>query len=171
VAAGAGSVERAHPQPGWRQPGLRPTLSNSNHLWWGLSRGANLVLLAGDAVSPPFFVPFPIATDMVALELQDPGFATPGFVNATGANGWQAMTYTDLAHVYRQGDALQPYFGHINTDNPDLRPRRDRGGKVIHFHGWGDQLIAPAGSIRSITTSAWPTWWAARRPPTAARDR
>jgi len=129
------------------------TLSNSNHLWWGLSRGAFLGLLGGDAGSPPFFGPFPIATDVVALELQDPTIAGPSFINATGtgANRWQSMTYADLAYARDQGEALQAYFGNINTDNPDLSALRDRGAKVIHFHGWGDQLITPSGSINYYT--------------------
>jgi hypothetical protein len=132
------------------------TLANANHLWWGLSRGANLTLLAGDAASPPFFGPFPIAADMVALELQDPAYATPLFANATGsgANRWQAMTYADLAHAYGQGDALQPHFGHINTDDADLTAVRDKGAKIIQFHGWGDQLIPPQGSVNYYTRMA-----------------
>ena len=126
-----------------------PFLANSNHLWWGLARGANLALLAGDAASPPFFGPFPIATDMVALELQNPAFARPGFVNATGngADQWRALSYTALASASGQGDMLQPYFGRINTDSADLRKLREQGAKVLHFHGWGDQLIPPAGSV------------------------
>jgi len=132
------------------------TLANVNQLWWGLQRGANLTLLAGDAVSPPFFGPFPIAADMVALELQDPTYSTPFFVNATGtgANRWRDMTYADLAGAYGQGDALQPYFGNINTDNPDLTKVRDKGAKIIHFHGWGDQLIPPSGSVNYYTRMA-----------------
>ena len=132
------------------------TLANTNHLWWGLSRGANLSLLAGDAANPPFFGPFPIAADMVALELQDPTYSTPFFVNTTGsgANRWRGMTYADLAGAYAQGDALQPFFGNINTDSPDLGAVRSKGAKIIHFHGWGDQLIPPAGSVNYYTRMA-----------------
>lgn len=132
-------------------PALAP-----QQLWWGLSRGASLALLAGDANSPPFFGPFFIATDMVALELQDPAFARPGFANATGngADQWLTLSYADLATAYGLGDALQPAFGRINTDNPDLTALRNRGAKVVHFHGWGDQLIPPAGSIHYYTRMA-----------------
>ena len=120
-----------------------------NQLWWNLSRGANLTLLAGNPGAPPFFGPFPIATDMVALELQDPTFATPSFVNATGngANKWMHLTYAELANAYDRGIALQKYFGHINTDNPDLRQARAHGAKILTYHGWSDQLIPPHGSI------------------------
>jgi hypothetical protein len=132
------------------------TLSSSDHLWWGLSRGTNLQLLAGDRASPPFFGPVPIAADMVALESQDPTLATPSFANATGtgADGWKALTYAGLANAYRQGEALQRFFGHINTDNPDLTKLRDRGAKIVHLHGWGDPLITPAGSINYYTRMA-----------------
>ena len=120
-----------------------------NQLWWNLARGSNLTLLAGNPSAPPFFGPFPIATDMVALELQDPTYATPTFANATGvgANKWKQLTYAELANAYDRGIALQDYFGHINTDNPDLRKARDRGAKILTYHGWSDQLIPPLGSI------------------------
>jgi hypothetical protein len=83
-----------------------PAVDNSSQaqlqpqqLWWGLNRGANLTLLAGNASTPPFFGPFPIATDQVTLELQDPTYATPSFLNATGnrANKWMQLSYGGLA--------------------------------------------------------------------------
>lgn len=114
----------------------------AGQLWWGLMRGAGLLGLAGPG-------PFPIATDMVALEMQDPALATPAFQNASGAgaNGWEALTYADLATAYARGLSLQSSFGEINTDNADLSKLRDSGAKVISYHGLADQLIAPQGSI------------------------
>jgi feruloyl esterase len=119
-----------------------PTLASSNQLWWGLTRGANINSLAGP-------MPFTIATDMVALELQDPSYATPTFMNAVsnGLNRWQQMTYADLASAYNQGIAMQSSFGNINTDNPDLTMARNNGAKIISFHGLADVLIAPQGSL------------------------
>lgn len=116
--------------------------ADSNHLWWGLSRGTRLTRLAGET-------PFPIATDMVALELQNPALAQPAFVNATGngANGWKSLSYEDLANAYAQGIALQPQFSDINTDDPDLSGARDAGTKILSYHGWADDLISPMGSI------------------------
>ena len=35
----------------------------------------------------------------------------------------------------------------IGTDNPDLTGFRDRGGKMIIWHGWADQLITADGTI------------------------
>jgi len=34
----------------------------------------------------------------------------------------------------------------LNSTNPDLRPLRAHGGKVIHYVGWADAAIAPANS-------------------------
>ena len=119
-----------------------PALASGNQLWWGLTRGTNLGSLAG-------VNPFSIATDMVALELQDPRYATPTFINAVsnGTNRWQQMMYADLASAYNQGIALQSSFGNINTDNPDLTTARNGGAKIISYHGLADTLIAHQGSL------------------------
>jgi feruloyl esterase len=36
----------------------------------------------------------------------------------------------------------------LNSNSPDLRPFRDRGGKLIQYHGWGDPAIPPMASIQ-----------------------
>lgn len=121
----------------------------SGQLWWGLTRGSTLLGLAGPR-------PFSIATDEVALEMQNPTLATSSFQNATGngADGWKTLTYADLANAYARGVALQPLFGNINTDNPDLSRLRDSGAKVVSYHGLADQLIAPQGSINYFSRVA-----------------
>lgn len=35
----------------------------------------------------------------------------------------------------------------LNSNSPDLRSFRARGGKLIQYHGWGDAAIAPQNSI------------------------
>ncbi|MEO8466405.1 MAG: tannase/feruloyl esterase family alpha/beta hydrolase [Gammaproteobacteria bacterium] len=35
----------------------------------------------------------------------------------------------------------------LNATNPDLRSFRANGGKLIHYHGWGDAAISPLSSI------------------------
>jgi hypothetical protein len=114
-------------------------------LWWGLTRGTSLTSLAGSN-------PFPISTDNLALILQSPEFAqtVPAtFVNATAApaDRWKSLSYADLANVNAQGIGLQLWFSNINTDNPDLRAFRDKGGKILTYHGLADELIPPQGSV------------------------
>ncbi len=118
-----------------------------NHLWYGLTRGTFMAALAGPT-------PFTISTDMVALENQDPTLATPpptppGFINATGngANGWKNLSYAQLAEAFDNGVALQRSFARINTDDPDLRPFRNAGGKMLVYHGLADILIMPQGQV------------------------
>lgn len=110
--------------------------------WYGLARGTNLQALAGPT-------PFTIASDLVALELQDPTIATPTFMNArgNGNNGWRNLSYAQLDAAWQAGLALQPAFANINTDNPDLSAFRARRGKILMYHGLADVLIPPQGSI------------------------
>jgi feruloyl esterase len=41
--------------------------------------------------------------------------------------------------------------GYIDATATDLAEFRDRGGKLILYHGWNDQLIAPENTIRYYT--------------------
>jgi len=118
-----------------------------DHLWYGLTRGTTFAGLGNSAGG--MALPFPIATDMVALEDQNPTLATPTFMNATGngANGWMNLSYAQMADAYDNGVTLQPSFAYINTDNPDLRAFRDAGGKMLLYHGLADFLIMPQGSV------------------------
>ena len=132
-----------------------PALDNSwsltiggNQLWYGLARGASFAGLGG-STSAGVPAPFSIATDMVALEDQNPTLATPSFINPTGngANGWEKLSYAQLASAFDNGVMLQSEFANINTDNPDLRPFRNAGAKMLLYHGLSDVLIMPQGSI------------------------
>ena len=118
--------------------------AHDSQLWYGLERGSTLSGLAGAN-------PFTIATDMVALELQDPTIATPSFMNATGngANGWKSLSYGAarerlqpghrVAAVLRQHQHRQrrperhPAGG--REDHPVPRPRRraDPGAELAEL--------------------------------------
>ena len=122
---------------------------DGNHLWYGLARGTSFGGLGG---STPAGVPapFPIATDMVALENQNPSLGTPAFQNPTGngTNGWLNLSYAQLGDAFDNGLLLQRPFAHINTDDPDLHRFRAAGGKMLMYHGLADVLIMPQGSVR-----------------------
>jgi len=120
-----------------------------NQLWYGLARGTFMALLAGSNPVTGVPTPFTIATDMVALENQNPKLATPSFINATGngANGWKDLSYAQLAEAYDNGMMLQRSFANINTDNPDLQRFRSAGGKMLVYHGLADVLIMPQGQV------------------------
>lgn len=111
-------------------------------VWYGTPRGTNYATI-GSPVAP-----FWIASDVVALELQDPTYADPGFLNATG-NGqskWKSLGYAQLTNAYERGVALQAAFSHVDANNPDLAAFKARGGKIIHYHGLGDSAITAQGS-------------------------
>jgi len=131
--------------------GFNVTLAG-NQLWYGLARGTDLTGLTGAT-------PVDIGSDQVALNLQSPAYATPTFVNATGNGGdkWKTLTYAgpnSIAGAFAQGLALDGAFGGINTDNPDVSAFRNRGGKLILYHGLADTLIPPQGSIGYYTRVA-----------------
>lgn len=115
--------------------------------WYGPARGTDISVVAG--ASPLSPVALGLATDVVALEEQNSTLGTPSFQNATGngRNGWMNLGYADLAMAFDRGVALQAAFSYVNTDNPDLSVFRDRGGKMIAFHGLADFLIPPQGTI------------------------
>ena len=59
---------------------------------------------------------------------------------------WDPMTFDftkDLATV----DKDQKNRVALETMNSDLKPFRDRGGKLILYHGWGDDAISPLNTI------------------------
>jgi hypothetical protein len=120
----------------------------SNQLWYGLTRGASSGLAGAS--------PFSTASDMVALELQDPTIATPSFTNAVsnGLNGWKNLSYGQLANAFAQGISLQPFFGNINTDNADLSGVKTSGAKIIQYHGSADVLIPTPNSVNYYTRVA-----------------
>lgn len=126
----------------------------SNQLWYGLTRGTTLAALAGSAGGVP--QPFDIAAHQVALNLQDPTLATPSFINATGngANKWMGLSYAQLANASDRGKALQSAFSNINADNPDLARFRDRGAKLLTYHGLADPLIANSGTANYYERAA-----------------
>jgi feruloyl esterase len=105
--------------------GVRAQLA-PGQLWFGLTRGTNLVLLAGSNA-------FPIASTQVALDMGDVRLAPPGVPG--GQDGWKALGYADLARAQAAGIARQAELADINTDKVDLSAFRARGGKILMYYG------------------------------------
>ncbi|RYX94244.1 MAG: tannase/feruloyl esterase family alpha/beta hydrolase [Comamonadaceae bacterium] len=97
-------------------------------LWPGLERGSDLSALAGAA---PFPIPIEQARYWVYL---DPT--------------WDWNTLTPLNYETFHKDNIRMVGPVIGTDNPDISAFKARGGKVIMYHGWADQLIMPGGSVK-----------------------
>lgn len=132
------------PDPAQDNAGTGTTSPSQGQLWWGLTRGTDLTALAGEQA------PFPISSQVVALSLSNPRVAQKGmFNNATGNadDGWKTLSYANLATAFDRGLAMQPQLSDINTDSPDLTAVRQRGAKVLSYHGLSDTLIMPQGSL------------------------
>ncbi len=57
---------------------------------------------------------------------------------------WDYKTF-DLDRDY--ADALAKTGGILDSNDPNLAPFRDRGGKLLQYHGWGDAAINGHSSI------------------------
>lgn len=73
------------------------------------------------------------------------------FVHSDPGWDWKTMDFDkDVA-------AIDEKFGKLmNAIDPNLKRFKDRDGKIIMYHGWNDQLIAPVNSInyyRSVSTA------------------
>jgi hypothetical protein len=137
--------------------GASATLTGK-HRWYGLMRGTSLynwwytkrdpvmsqLLKAADAGGGA------VGADSVALSLQNPTIAGPTFRNASGngQNFWRLLSYQQLSNAFDRSSALEPVFGHIASDNPDLAAFKARGGKFLSWQGWNDERIPIQGTIR-----------------------
>lgn len=111
-----------------------PRGQDGTFLWHGLERGADLFALAGTAASPLAGKPFSIPLEWFQIFLlQDPKW------------DWTTLTTAGFELLWKQ--SVEQYGAVIGTDNPDLARFRDRGGKIIIYHGMSDQLIPAAGTI------------------------
>lgn len=99
-----------------------------NLLWPGVERGADLGALAG---ATPFPIPIEQARYWVYF---DPAW------------DWTTLNLTNYeAFFNKNAEMVGPIMG---TDNADISAFRKRGGKVIMYHGWSDNLIMPQGTVQ-----------------------
>jgi feruloyl esterase len=72
-------------------------------------------------------------------------FGNSNFADATYENAnWDWHTSDLHKDLQLTEQKVGPY---VDSYNPDLRSFRDRGGKLLQYHGWGDAAIAPQDSI------------------------
>ncbi len=83
------------------------------------------------------------------------GWATPGRPFAIPVTFFQWLAFDDSTWDWRTFDLADPrvrgvwqavdrkYTPILAATDPDLRAFRARGGKLIQYHGWNDQLITP----------------------------
>jgi len=65
---------------------------------------------------------------------------------------WDAMTLNFDSDVRKADDIAQGYG--LNSIDPDLSKYFAHNGKMIMYHGWNDQLIAPGNSINYYSSVA-----------------
>jgi len=60
---------------------------------------------------------------------------------------WKTFDFGDPDDYEAHLKAEAKYAPILNATSPDLRVFRDRGGKLLQYHGWNDQLISAQNSI------------------------
>lgn len=109
-----------------------PRRADGTLIWHGQPWGADMAALAASRADQP--VPFTFAVDWIRYWLlQNPQFDA------------SKLTPEVFEHFWDQ--SIEQYGIVIGTDNPDLSAFRDRGGKLVLWHGWADQLITTQGTI------------------------
>ena len=104
------------------------TSASGRLLWPGIERGADLGAFSGT-------FPFPIPIEQARY-----------WVYFDPAWDWNTLTYANYETFFNDNARLVGPM--MATDNPDLSAFKARGGKVILWHGWSDQLIMPQGTTR-----------------------
>jgi feruloyl esterase len=111
-----------------------PRRLDGEFMWYGLTRGTAFNGLNNTTGTPPAPAPFFITLEWFRYWLT----MNPAF-------DWRTLTREHYELLWDQ--SLEEYGAVIGTDNPDLSAFEDRGGKILLWHGFSDQLIYPQGTI------------------------
>ena len=115
-----------------------PRRRDGSFLWHGLARGGDFTGLSNTGGTPLAPRPNGITLDWWRY-----------FLNEDAQWTWTGLT---RAAYERYWDQSVEQFGAVfATDNPDLAAFKARGGRIVMWHGWSDQLIYPGGSIDYYT--------------------
>ncbi|GAP92995.1 putative feruloyl esterase B [Rosellinia necatrix] len=111
----------------WNKIRDGPKDQNDSFLWYGMQPGTNVQNLA---IQPGFLLSKQWIGDFI---LQDPSLDVSDI---------KEDELADLFHLSVSG------FNNLwGTDNPDLSAFNAHGGKILTWHGWADDLIAPQGTL------------------------
>jgi hypothetical protein len=125
VSCAAGLPDATCPIPDFATRHLNG--KGNKRLWYPDERGTDLSGLGG-------VNPFPIAV------------AQPQFwVYFDPTWDWHVLDYDNYLQFFT--DTVNMVGPVMASDNPDLSAFRDRGGKLVMWHGFADQLIVPEGAI------------------------
>ena len=111
-----------------------PRRQDGSFLWYGLQRGADFSGLTSTGGTPLTGRPNPITMEWWRF-----------FLNQNPQWDWTVLTPSLYEQYWDQ--SVEEFSAVLSTDNPDLSAFRDRGGKLVLWHGWSDQLIYPEGTI------------------------
>lgn len=99
----------------------------NKRLWYPNEPGTDLTALGG-------VMPMPVATEQPKYWVYfDPKW------------DWHTLDYGNYPQFFK--DTVAKVGPMMGSDNPDLSRFRDRGGKLVLYHGFSDQLIVPTGTI------------------------
>lgn len=118
-----------------------PRKADGDFLWYGLAYGTYYddthkagVAMNAEIDGKRVGIPFPIAENWAKFFIKrDPTFNT------------STLTYSDYEDLFAA--SVAQYHSIIGTDDPDLSAFRHRGGKLLTWHGVGDTVIFPEGTI------------------------
>jgi feruloyl esterase len=111
-----------------------PRRVDGSFLWYGIQRGADFSGLTSTGGTPLSGRPNPITMEWWRYFL-------------TKNPQWDWTVLTPALYEQYWDQSVEEFSAVLATDNPDLTAFRDRGGKIVLWHGWSDQLIYPEGTI------------------------
>ncbi|GAB1218257.1 hypothetical protein ATERTT37_007510 [Aspergillus terreus] len=113
-----------------------PRTTDGKFLWYGLNYGTPYSGLDSTAVvdGTSVGVPFEISDTWIRY-----------FIKRNPQYDTSKMSYAEYEAIFYKSIAM--YESIIGTDDPDLSAFRDRGGKLLTWHGLADELIFPNGTI------------------------
>jgi hypothetical protein len=109
--------------------GIRDGLKDKEgkRLWYGLEPGADYSFLAGPGSIPP------------------PKYWIADFLRGDPDYNVSSIGQDELVDLFHESvDKFGPLWG---TDDPDLGAFKARGGKILTWHGWADELVFPQGTL------------------------